>query len=213
MATPSCLATQGFVLSKDLTGKGDFFRSDVLSLHYGLIYCFHRQNHGSDALPPVELFDFANFSLKRSSPQYRGWLITDYHPVQQYTAIAKYYDAFCYACQFTNFLRPRLSSLNSDLLQAFCRLTARTLFAWREGVRPDIVFFKALYLVARHEGLPIREQWQASLPKEENDAIQKLLKLPISQQTVEPKQILTWLNQLDASGVLNGSIMPNKARN
>ena len=193
MPSPRTLLTQGFILSKTLTGKDQLLRSEVLAPHSGLMLCFQRQN---DRSTPIELFDFAELSLERRSLQSEAWFIADYQPIQRYTAIAHHYQAFCYACNWVRWVRFRLSHVDCEHRQALCRLMARALFAWQQGARADIVYFKVIYLLARYEGLPLQEQWQASLLPEDQKAINCLLRMPVAEQSLAPSQVASYLQAL-----------------
>ena len=193
MPVPRSLLAQGFVLSKTPAGRDGLLRSEVLALCSGLLLCFQRQN---DRSTPVELFDFAELSLERRSLQTEAWFIADYQPIQRYTAIAHNYQAFCYACNWVRWVRFRLSNVDFEHCQALCHLMARALFAWQQGARADIVYFKVIYLLARYEGLPLQEQWQASLLPEDQIAINSLLRTPIAEQSVELPQVARYLQAL-----------------
>ena len=80
----------------------------------------------------------------------------------QSTHLTKNYDAFAAACRLGRIL---LSNGRHWADHATpCDLLQRSLEHWAAGVSPTLVYFKALFLVAQAEGLPVRAQWLAELP-------------------------------------------------
>lgn len=64
--------------------------------------------------------------------------------------------------------RPAIDSLLAQAFAAFARPDAR----------PDLVYFKSLYRLARDEGLPLKQEWLASLPAADRSLVAAALNLP-----------------------------------
>jgi len=108
-----------------------------------------------------DLFDTVSAMLE-SSNQGRTWFVREVRIVARRAAIGRSYDALRFASALVAVIgrnpvheesRPNVEQLLRTALDAF-----------GEAGRPDIVHLKSLYLFARDEGYPVRQDWLPALP-------------------------------------------------
>ena len=68
-------------------------------------------------------------------------------------------------------------------------LLRTALDAFAAGVRPDVVHLKGLYLFARDEGYPVKQEWVPSLGEEDAAVAAAVLNRRIDEQAVAPAEV------------------------
>jgi recombinational DNA repair protein (RecF pathway) len=175
------LATDAILLTRRDSGEHGLLLT-FLSPQHGLLSAFKRtSSRGRQPLP--DLFDEAAVTLEKA-PAGDLWFVSEYLIRTRRPGIGAQYHSLLYACRYALLLSHHLfeaeeAPLWSDQLR-------QALDAWESGARPEATYFKTLYLFARHQGIPVKEEWLAS--KSERDAGQALsvLRQPLAGQTVPP---------------------------
>jgi hypothetical protein len=67
-------------------------------------------------------------------------------------------------------------------------LVRQALASFASGARPDLVWFKSLYLFARDEGYPVKQEWLPSLPATLRAQAEHALRTPLVQLNDELPQ-------------------------
>ena len=65
-----------------------------------------------------------------------------------------------------------------------------------EGGHPDSVFFKALFLFARNEGLPVKESWLPGLAKRDQSIARSVLTQPVGTECKVSSEIVPLVESL-----------------
>lgn len=166
---------RAFVLRRELGGE-KFWRLSVLTAEEGSFVCMTRISAKGTAVVPV-LFDEAEIEFSAKKAGKDGARFTkEYAPVARHMALGSSYDALLFASRFANLLTA--NAFPPDARAAIFALCGRVISAFEARSRRDAIFFKALWLVARESGLPVREDWFARRVPAEQRAITAILKNP-----------------------------------
>lgn len=186
------LNTDGFVLAR--RPPTDSFQGfSVFSAEQGLLSVMMRLPKKSSPAA-LDLFDEASFTLESSS-QGQTWFVKESRLLSRHAGLGRGYETLQRASDLARLIvrnavagegRPRVCAL---LREAFAALASSD--------RPDIVYLKSLYRFARDEGYPVREQWAASLPGADREALASLLNRPLAAQVAEPSFVTKMTGSLD----------------
>ncbi|RME72151.1 MAG: hypothetical protein D6781_02775 [Verrucomicrobia bacterium] len=180
------LFTTAIILDRDDAGE-KFARHRAICPEHGILVCLQRLARKSPGrIPVLDLFDEAQLTLE-SANQGRTWFIRDALPVKKRPDLGRRYDVLLAACRFARILAD--NPVHEESRAAVFALLRRALDAWQEHARPDITYLKSLYLLARDEGYPVRENWRCSLDREERDLATGILARPLDAQTAEPPEV------------------------
>lgn len=180
------LATTAIVLDRT-TGGENWLRLRCLSAGQGHLNCLQRlARRAAPTAPPLDLFDEAHLVLE-SRNQGRTWFVREAVPLRRRTALASSYAALEHACRLARVLARHL--MPEDSRAAVVALFTRALDAWEAGGQPAAVYFKSLYLLARDEGYPVREDWWQSLRADDRAVVELVLRQPAGEQTTAPAEI------------------------
>lgn len=179
------ISTEGFVLSKTASGE-THLRYQVFSEEHGLILCLKRQTAKSPPKAQPDLFDHAALDLEQPQDS-RTYFIRDYRVLRRHAAIGGDYRTLVYASQFAAMLVKNLTHL--ERFEKTYRVCGQALDHWDKESRPEVVFFKSVYLFAREEGYPVKEDWWRRLPKKERETATAVLKAPVDEQTSSKESV------------------------
>ena len=93
----------------------------------------------------------------------------------------------CQACRFARLLT--VNPVHEDTCKVVADLLNRSLDAWERGDRADIVAVKCLFLFARTEGYPVREEWHRLLSNNDRNAATRLLNHRTSEVDLAPSKV------------------------
>jgi hypothetical protein len=175
------LTTQALALARSPTGE-NWLRVTAFSAAHGVLDCLQRMaRRTAGKSPPIDLFDEVQLSLE-SRNQGRTWFVGEVTVVGRHTGIAASYAALRDACRFSQVLVR--NPVPDESRAAVYALLKRALEAWAGGGRSDAIYLKSLYLLARDEGYPVREEWWRRLPVDDQDAAESVLRRPAGGQVV-----------------------------
>lgn len=176
------------VLHRELAGE-HHLRLYVFCGQTGLRRVLFRKSSRTNAAVAPDLFDAGSFVLDAT----RGVIyVKEFHLLHRMSGIAQHYDAFQAACTFADIFRRNTEHLHDPAEPA--RILRRALDAFGRGQRPDVVLFKSLYLLARSEGLPVKEHFIAELPSRQRVQAAEMLNQPLHEQII-PKDTVELLSQ------------------
>ena len=168
----------GLVLRVTESGES-FWCLAFLSSAYGLYHPLVR-NSRTGVRP--DLFDTARARVTRAK-QGELRFLSEYQPRRRRSGIGKSYAAIQTASRFAEILRRNTAHLPDP---ADIRTLSERFFDGIEaGAPPGPAFLKTLYLLAKTEGLPVKEDWVASLPSEERMRLRAILLAPLGEQGPE----------------------------
>jgi recombinational DNA repair protein (RecF pathway) len=180
------LVTTAVVLDRNATGE-HWLRLSLFSEEHGVLDALQRQSRRTaSSQPPLDLFDEARFSLETRN-QGRTWFVREATPVRRRPGLGRSYAALREACRFGQVLAQ--NPLHEDSRAEVYALLQRALDAWETGARPDAVYFKSLFLLARDEGYPVREEWREQLDVEDGGAVDRILRETAAEQTTDARNV------------------------
>ncbi len=186
------LSIEGFLLSKDTTGESHL-KYYILAENQGLILCLKRRASKSSTKAQPDLFDYALVELEQPT-QSNVWFIRDYQLLKRFQSIGNDYPSFFYASNFARILTRTLN--HADYSSSSYNLCAKALESWESNIRPDVVFFKSLYLFAGSEGYPIKEHWWNSQSAAQRNSVASVLKHPVNEQSLSSQELESLINNL-----------------
>ncbi|MEO6874128.1 MAG: hypothetical protein ABI222_04835 [Opitutaceae bacterium] len=184
------LQTDAFVLLK--RPPSDAFQGcNVFSAEHGALLVHQRLPKSAARRAPtsakpaatsiaLDLFDEASLRLE-SSNQGSTWFVLETRLITRHADIGRSYDTLRHASALAALVVRNPVHEESRLQVAALLRQAFASFA--AGARPDFVWFKSLYLFARDEGYPVKQQWFPTLPSADRDDVAQLLNRPLADQT------------------------------
>ncbi len=148
----------GLVLSREERGEAHW-QFALLDPSAGTVWLLQRRSKRG-GLPPPDLFDHIRVTFER--PGEGPGFVRDVEVISKSDALARHYEAFAAASRFGRILLQNGRHWADHATP--CDLLVRSLHHWIAGASPDLVYFKAVFLLAQAEGLPVRAQWLAELP-------------------------------------------------
>ncbi len=153
----------------------------VFSAEHGPLLALQRLSRKSSATAvTLDLFDEVALWLE-SSNQGRSWFIKEARLIARHAELGRSYETLERASTFAALIAR--NSVEPDARPAVAALLRTALAAFAAGARPDIVYFKSLYIFARDEGYPLKQQWFPTLPSDDRAQVAALLNRPLAQQT------------------------------
>ncbi|HEY5240747.1 MAG TPA: hypothetical protein VIJ22_04740 [Polyangiaceae bacterium] len=119
-----------------------------------------------------DLFDELTAMLE-SSNQGRTWFVKEVRIVARRTGIGASYDALRFASALVAVVGR--NPVHEESREAVGKLLRVALDSFAAGARPDAVYLKSLYLFARDEGYPVKQEWLPSLGDDERVAAAMVL--------------------------------------
>ncbi|AWT59417.1 MAG: DNA repair protein RecO [Candidatus Moanabacter tarae] len=186
------LSTEGYVLKRETVGES-FQSCRFFSREEGLLDCRKRMSTQSQLRITPELFDHAYLELEQ---RHNGkiWFVREYRTLRRFDGLAKRYKSLLYASEFSNILDQNLLYLES--YENIFQLLAGSLRHWESSQRPEVTFFKSLFLFVRDEGYPVREDWCIKLPNPLRQKVQSLLRRPLNDQEISEEDANSLIDSL-----------------
>ena len=194
-------STEIHVLAK-ATHAGDQLILTGLSPEDGLLTTLLRLPRASApaANPAPDLFDRLALTLEhgRGSPVGGPWFVREHRLLMRHSTIGRSYEALAAASRLARIITRNPGA--QDTRAGIDTLLTRAFAAFaRPAARPELVFFKSLYVFARDEGLPLKEEWLPLLPPADRDLAAAALALPADAPEAPAAVVLARLTQNLAS--------------
>lgn len=173
MSAPS-VTERALVLRIAHSGES-FQKIDILTPDSGAFLCLKRISKKNPQPAAPDLFDTADIYLA-SSKQGSTRFVNDYQLVHRRSNIGQSYRKLQHASDFC-----ALIALNGPHMAdptALYHITERTLNAFAERDAPSIVFLKAVYILLKDEGYPVRESWWPELSAHLREPAKQLINQP-----------------------------------
>jgi recombinational DNA repair protein (RecF pathway) len=152
-----------------------FQKIDLLSLESGAFLCLKRLSKNKQHSTAPDLFDTADIHLENSK-QGTTRFVNDYQLVQRRNEIGRSYRKLQYASDFCALIAQNGPHMADPA--ALYHITERTLDAFAQRAVPAIVFLKAVYILLKDEGYPVRESWWPQLPQQLREPAKQLINQP-----------------------------------
>lgn len=164
--------THGLILRLAPSGES-FTKIELLCPENGVYLCLKRIAKKPSGKESPDLFDSADICLE-ASKQGSLQFITEYRVHTRRTGIGASYHALKFASDYCALLAD-----NGPHMAEPDRLYARalqTLDAFADSKAPTVVFLKAIYILLKEEGYPVKELWWPNLPAELKISARSLLR-------------------------------------
>jgi recombinational DNA repair protein (RecF pathway) len=153
------------LLSKVPSGER-FWQCSILSPELGGCICLlRRSGNGKSGMQRVEpdLFDTATVQVRKPSGSDVLYFAEDYELVRRRSGLGQRYATFQAGSFWAGLLALNLAAVPEDAEGAFFAHAERTLDHLEQGFPAEWVLLKALYLLLKLEGYPVRESWWQGL--------------------------------------------------
>ncbi len=170
-----------------IASSGESFQKiDVLTKESGYILCLQRISKKNPLLGRPDLFDTASMQLE-SSRQGKARFVKEYQLLQRRSSIGNSYRKLHHASAFCSLIVHNAPHMADPTL--LYEITERTLDAFAEKESPEIVSLKALYLLLKDEGYPVRESWWTKLPSYLQAPARQLINDPLPETAAAGEQL------------------------
>jgi hypothetical protein len=167
------MSSAGLVVGRTLTAGG-YERLDLLTDGAGLLPLMRRPG-AKKAGPQPDLFDLCEVRLEARAGG--AWFLREYVLLRRFESLGPRYSALVAASEWARLVLANAPSVESTAF--LYDVTLRALDAWERGIEPSAVRLKALYLFARDEGLPVREDWFAGLAETRKAVAASVINSPL----------------------------------
>ena len=174
------IRVEGIVLTRE-SDTERFHQFSMFNPTEGQLRCLQRRSSRPHNQTHVDLFDHVTCQIERRSSDGPGF-VGEIRISDRASFLGNDYPTLKAAATFA-----RLLSLNLIHMESFVaayELLERAISGWRNASHPEAVLFKAIYLLTRIEGYPVKEAWWNALNGEDRESARLILNRPIeSQQT------------------------------
>ncbi len=172
--------TEAHVLAK-APHAGDHLVLTCFSPADGLLTALLRppRSQKTDTSPAPDLFDRLALTLNhgRAAPSGGPWFVREYRLLTRHASIGRDYATLASASRLARLVTR--NPIPEDSRVAIDALLTRAFTALgREDTRPELIYFKSLYCLARDEGLPLKQEWLPALPHADRDIVASALNQP-----------------------------------
>ncbi len=165
---------RALVLRQAPSGES-FLKLDLLTPESGAFLCLKRVSKKNPQQAAPDLFDTADIQLE-TSKQGTARFIREYQLVTRREAIGRNYRALQHASAYCGLLARNAPHMAEPA--ALFELAERSLDAFAEGKAPEVVHLKAIYLLLKDEGYPVRESWWPQLAPSLRESAKALINQP-----------------------------------
>lgn len=168
------------ILNKEDSGE-NFHKFELFCSIHGKLISLDRVSNHAKTKNLLDLFDIGYIHL--TLPQPNGFFfIKEFQPILQHKNISKNYATFHQACNWIKIVSRNL--LHIENFEYLFSLTQKVLHSFNISSAPHCIYLKALYLFARHEGYPVKEDWLVNLSPELLSHAICIIKNPVDDQSV-----------------------------
>lgn len=179
--------TEVHVLSR-ADHAGDHVMLTCFSPDDGLFTALLRPPRGAkiDTAPAPDLFDRLALSLEHGRGSSAGpWFVKEHRLLVRHSAIGADYERLAGASRLARLVLK--NPVAEDARSAIDALLAQAFAAFaRPAARPELVYFKSLYRLARDEGLPLKQDWLPGLPAGDRALVAAALNQPSDSPAAPP---------------------------
>jgi hypothetical protein len=173
------LTAEAFVIEK--RPPADAFQAfGLFSAEHGNLLALQRvPRKASPSQVSPDLFDEI-YAMLESSNQGRSWFVREVRILTRRAAIGKSYDCLRFASALVAVISR--NPVHEESRAPVALLLRTALDAFGSASRPDVVHLKSLFLFARDEGYPVKQEWLPSLPAADRRIATSVLTLKLKDQ-------------------------------
>lgn len=173
---PGLFTCEGIVLGRHQSGE-HYWRLEVFSRERGqAVAMVRRPSPRRPQTAPPDLFQHVVLELEQSR-RGKGLFVREARTESPYAAIGSRYEILREASAFAQTIWKNLT--HAEFFEEIFALTERSLAAFAAGIRPDVTHFKSLYLFARLEGYPVKEQMLELWSEPDRRLAERILGQPV----------------------------------
>lgn len=184
-----------FVLERRPAASDGWAGYQLFGVEQGLLPVMRREkvkDAAAGAAP--DLFDEIA-AVAESSNQGRSWFLRESRLLRRPAGIGRSYEALRGASQLARIVAR--NPVAEDSRGVVYALLGDAFTAFGDGLRPDLVLFKAVFRFARGEGYPVKQEWLGQLAADESAAAEDTLARPVRAATAAPEAVARWQRQLE----------------
>jgi hypothetical protein len=189
------LTTEAFVIEK--RPPTDAFQTlGLFSSEHGNLLALQRvPRRASSTHVAPDLFDEV-WAMLESSNQGRTWFVKEVRIATRRSGIGRSYDALRFASALAAVISR--NHVHEESRGNVARMLGTALDALASGARPDVVHLKSLYLFARDEGYPVKQEWLPSLGAADRAVAADVLGNPLDAQVSAAPEVARIRRSLEA---------------
>ena len=191
------LSTEGVVLHKTPSGE-HFWRYTLCTPQHGKLICLQRDSSKKKGQVLPDLFDIGVFEIEVPI-QGKATFIREYFLQHRLSSIGSSYERLKAAARFATIIGNNLQHI--ELLPNIYSLCCKTLLAFASAPYPAAALLKGLYVFARDEGYPVKEDWYPQLPYKLQSIAASILNTPLAELALDPgsmghilEHLINWLH-------------------
>ncbi len=171
------LQTDAFVLLK--RPATDAFQGfQAFSAEHGALL-IHQRLARKAAATTVALDLFDEVSLRLESPtQGQTWFVVEARLITRHPGLGRGYETLRHAAALATLVAR--NTVHEDSRASVAQLLRTAFAAFAAGRPPEVVWLKSLYVFARDEGYPVKQDWLPSLPTARRAEAERLLFAPLA---------------------------------
>jgi recombinational DNA repair protein (RecF pathway) len=188
------LTTDAVVLLK--RPPADTFQSlTIFSPTHGTLLALQRlpKKSATNAVT-LDLFDEVALFLETAN-QGQTWFIKEPRLLTRHAGLGRDYETLRHASALATFIAR--NPVPEESRERVYQLLRDALAAFATSPRPDIVYFKSLYRLARDEGHPVKQQWFPTLSATDRPVVAELLNQPVAAQTTDTATVTRLQKRLE----------------
>jgi hypothetical protein len=181
------LTTEAFVIER--RPPSDAFQTyGLFSPEHGNMIALQRiPKKASSTHVTPDLFDEIAVMLE-SSNQGRTWFFKEVRIVTRRASIGKSYDALRFASALAAIIKR--NPVHEESRPNVGRLLRTAFDAFGAAGRPDVVYLKSIYLFARDEGYPVKQEWLPSLSAADRATANSILGRKVDEQEINADDVV-----------------------
>ena len=173
------LTTEAFVIEK--RPPTDAFQTlGLFSAEHGNLVAMQRVPKKPTATHVApDLFDQVSAMLE-SSNQGRTWFVKELRIETRRAGIGRSYDALRFASGLAAVISR--NPVHEESRENVAQLLETAFDAFETASRPDVVYLKSLYVFARDEGYPVKQEWLPALSDGDAEIATRIINRPLASE-------------------------------
>lgn len=184
-----------YILDRAVHGE-KFWRVSAISADEGVFSCLLRLSSKKTGTVVPDLFDEADLRFDRQkagtdAPRF----VREYTLRARRTGISGNYSALVFASRFAAVLAK--NAVPPDARAAVFKLCGIAIDAFADKPRCDATYFKSLWVLARENGLPVREDWFNGLSFGDKALVSETLHSPLDALSVPENEVSRLISRIE----------------
>lgn len=188
------LNEQGCLLRKAESGESHFLLVFFLRERGLRMTLMRKRSRSTQLAHEPDLFDSGDLVIEQKGESKPAFL-KEFTPKLRFTDIARQYTALKAASRLTRFYEKNL--FHMEHFETAWELLHTALDSFSKNNQPGITYLKALYVFAKSEGYPVREEWLGNQSPDNRSHINAIMRQPVGSIELESGQVDHWIRNLE----------------